>query len=66
MQAWLPEWPAVVETIDHKPSLCFERARIEAAGGTVRGGRTARLDGSLAVSRSLGDFDFKECQPTCG
>lgn len=57
--SWLPEWPAVVETIDHKPSLCFERARIEAAGGTVRGGRTARLDGSLAVSRSLGDFDFK-------
>ena len=35
--SWLPEWPAVVETIDHKPSLCFERARIEAAGGTVRG-----------------------------
>lgn len=57
--SWLPEWPAVVETIDHKPSLCFERARIEAAGGTVCGGRTARLDGNLAVSRSLGDFDFK-------
>ena len=57
--SWLPEWPAVVETIDHKPSMCFERARIEAAGGTVCGGRTARLDGNLAVSRSLGDFDFK-------
>ena len=58
--SWLPEWPAVVETIDHKPSMCFERARIEAAGGTVCGGRTARLDGNLAVSRSLGDFDFKK------
>ena len=57
--SWLPEWPAVVETIDHKPSLWFERARIEAAGGTVCGGKTARLDGNLAVSRSLGDFDFK-------
>ncbi|CAJ1359277.1 unnamed protein product [Effrenium voratum] len=57
--SWLPDWPAVVETIDHKPSLWFERARIEAAGGTVCGGRTARLDGNLAVSRSLGDFDFK-------
>lgn len=57
--SWLPEWPAVVETIDHKPGLWFERARIEAAGGTVCGGKTARLDGNLAVSRSLGDFDFK-------
>ena len=58
--SWLPEWPAVVETIDHKPSMWFERARIEAAGGTVVCGRTARLDGNLAVSRSLGDFDFKK------
>lgn len=57
--SWLPEWPAVVETIDHKPGLWAERARIEAAGGTVCGGRCARLDGNLAVSRGLGDFDFK-------
>eukprot|EP00931_Biecheleriopsis_adriatica_P080789 TRINITY_DN5413_c0_g1_i2.p1 TRINITY_DN5413_c0_g1~~TRINITY_DN5413_c0_g1_i2.p1 ORF type:complete len:340 (-),score=80.09 TRINITY_DN5413_c0_g1_i2:83-1102(-) len=58
--SWLPGWPAVVETIDHKPALWGERARIEAAGGTVCGGRRARLDGHLAVSRGLGDFDFKE------
>eukprot|EP00439_Symbiodinium_sp_Y106_P000832 s5297_g1.t1 len=58
--SWLPEWPAVVETIDHKPSLWVERARIVAAGGKVCGGRRARLDGNLAVSRSLGDFDFKD------
>ena len=58
--SWLPEWPAVVETIDHKPNLWFERARIQGAGGKVCGGRTARLDGNLAVSRSLGDFDFKK------
>ncbi|CAE8679458.1 unnamed protein product [Polarella glacialis] len=57
--SWLPEWPAVVETIDHKPSLWAERVRIEAAGGTVCGGRCARLDGNLAVSRGIGDFDFK-------
>jgi len=57
--SWLPEWPALVETIDHKPSLMTERARIEAAGGRVRGGNRARIDGRLAVSRGLGDFDFK-------
>jgi len=57
--SWLPEWPAVVETIDHKPNLSLERARIEAAGGKVLGGRCSRVDGNLAVSRAFGDFDFK-------
>lgn len=57
--SWLPEWPAIVETIDHKPNSLPERARIEAAGGHVSGGRIARVDGHLAVSRGLGDFDFK-------
>lgn len=57
--SWLPDWPAVVETIDHKPGHLVERSRIEAAGGTICGGRCARLDGNLAVSRGLGDFDFK-------
>lgn len=57
--SWLPSWPAIVETIDHKPSHPLERARIEAAGGQVCGGRKARIDGNLAVSRGLGDFDFK-------
>lgn len=58
--SWLPEWPAIVETIDHKPNQWGERARIEAAGGEVLGGRCARIDGNLAVSRGLGDFDFKD------
>eukprot|EP00930_Biecheleria_cincta_P022173 TRINITY_DN1622_c0_g1_i1.p1 TRINITY_DN1622_c0_g1~~TRINITY_DN1622_c0_g1_i1.p1 ORF type:complete len:358 (+),score=63.85 TRINITY_DN1622_c0_g1_i1:96-1169(+) len=58
--SWLPDWPAVVETIDHKPNQRGERARIEAAGGEVLGGRCARIDGNLAVSRGLGDFDFKD------
>eukprot|EP00930_Biecheleria_cincta_P036657 TRINITY_DN25123_c0_g1_i1.p1 TRINITY_DN25123_c0_g1~~TRINITY_DN25123_c0_g1_i1.p1 ORF type:complete len:379 (-),score=69.36 TRINITY_DN25123_c0_g1_i1:104-1240(-) len=59
--SWLPEWPAVVETIDHKPNQWGERTRIEAAGGKVLGGkRCARIDGNLAVSRGLGDFDFKD------
>mmetsp|Transcript_31264 Transcript_31264/g.89668 ORF Transcript_31264/g.89668 Transcript_31264/m.89668 type:complete len:391 (-) Transcript_31264:27-1199(-) len=58
--SWLPSWPAIVETIDHKPTHPTERARIEAAGGQVCGGRRARVDGNLAVSRGLGDFDFKD------
>lgn len=57
--SWLPTWPAIVETIDHKPNSFSERSRIEAAGGHISGGRVARLDGHLAVSRGLGDFDFK-------
>jgi len=58
--SWLPSWPAIVETIDHKPSHPIERSRIEAAGGRVCGGRRARIDGNLSVSRGLGDFDFKD------
>lgn len=41
---------------DHKPANKDERARIEAAGGCVQ---YDRVDGDLAVSRGLGDFDFK-------
>lgn len=58
--SWLPMWPAIVESIDHKPYQQWEKARIEAAGGRVCGGHKARVDGNLAVSRSLGDFDFKD------
>ncbi|XP_074874012.1 putative protein phosphatase 1N [Carettochelys insculpta] len=43
-------------TEDHKPSRPQERARIENAGGTVT---LHRLNGSLAVSRALGDFAYK-------
>lgn len=49
----------VLETVDHKPGSPVERARVEGAGGKVCGVRVPRIDGRLAVSRGLGDFDFK-------
>jgi len=49
----------ILQTIDHKPDSPTERARVQAAGGSVSKGRCPRVDGKLAVSRSLGDFDFK-------
>jgi len=44
---------------DHKPNNAGERARIEAAGGTVSGDEPARIDSQLAVSRAFGDFKYK-------
>lgn len=41
---------------DHKPMNQSERKRIEAAGGFVDYGR---VNGNLALSRALGDFEFK-------
>lgn len=46
----------VFSTQDHKPYNPSERQRIEKAGGTVM---MQRVNGSLAVSRALGDFDYK-------
>lgn len=43
-------------SIDHKPDRADECARITAAGGWVAGGRVMR---ALAVSRAIGDRDFK-------
>jgi len=43
-------------SIDHKPYDDEERRRIEEAGGTVQ---WKRVDGDLAVSRALGDFQYK-------
>ena len=43
-------------SLDHKPSNPAERARIEATGGTVL---FNRVDSVMAVSRALGDFEFK-------
>jgi serine/threonine protein phosphatase PrpC len=52
-------WPLIAETVDHKPSHATEKARIEAAGGHVSEEEPPRLDGNLAVSRGLGDFEYK-------
>jgi serine/threonine protein phosphatase PrpC len=41
---------------DHKPNNDSERRRIELAGGRVQ---WKRVDGDLAVSRALGDFQYK-------
>ncbi|KAM4619999.1 putative protein phosphatase, Mg2+/Mn2+ dependent, 1Nb (putative) [Polymixia lowei] len=43
-------------TEDHKPYSPLERERIESAGGSVS---IQRINGSLAVSRALGDFSYK-------
>lgn len=50
-------------SFDHKPTNPDERARIENAGGTVS---QKRVDGDLAVSRALGDYNYKKtagCRP---
>ncbi len=46
-------------TVDHKPNLPEERARIEALGGKVVYYDVPRVQGSLAMSRALGDFPLK-------
>lgn len=53
---------ALVCSEDHKPSCPEETVRIRNAGGSVERGALGgpmRVDGTLAVSRSLGDFHFK-------
>mmetsp|Transcript_30390 Transcript_30390/g.64097 ORF Transcript_30390/g.64097 Transcript_30390/m.64097 type:complete len:653 (+) Transcript_30390:80-2038(+) len=46
-------------SFDHKPNNDVEVCRVERDGGFVRSGR---VDGDLAVSRSFGDFGYKNCQ----
>ncbi|XP_047512373.1 titin-like isoform X2 [Pieris napi] len=43
----------------HKPSREDERKRIEASGGTVMYWGTWRVNGQLAVSRAIGDAQYK-------
>uniref|UniRef100_A0A5K3FQ13 PPM-type phosphatase domain-containing protein n=1 Tax=Mesocestoides corti TaxID=53468 RepID=A0A5K3FQ13_MESCO len=43
-------------TTDHKPAHPTEKERIQNAGGSVI---VQRVNGSLAVSRSLGDYSYK-------
>ncbi|KAF7314256.1 Protein phosphatase 2C [Mycena kentingensis (nom. inval.)] len=42
---------------DHKPTNEVERTRISGAGGYIEFGR---VNGNLALSRALGDFEFKK------
>ena len=46
-------------TLDHKPFITSEKERIMNAGGSVM---IQRVNGSLAVSRALGDFEYKNVQ----
>lgn len=48
---------AVEMSIDHKPDLPTEKARIERAGGFVEDNR---VKGVLNLSRSLGDLEYKQ------
>lgn len=49
----------VFSTRDHKPIVPSEKERIQNAGGTVM---IQRVNGSLAVSRALGDYEYKNVE----
>jgi protein phosphatase 1B len=46
-------------TLDHKPINPVEKERIQNAGGSVM---IQRVNGSLAVSRALGDYEYKNVE----
>lgn len=48
---------AIEMSVDHKPELPTEKARIEKAGGFVE---ENRVRGILNLSRSLGDLEYKQ------
>jgi protein phosphatase PTC2/3 len=51
------KYTAIEMSEDHKPDNPGEKARIEKADGFVEGNRVC---GSLALSRSIGDFEYKQ------
>jgi protein phosphatase 1G len=48
---------AVDMSIDHKPDMPSEKARIENAGAVIIEGR---VNGNINLSRSIGDLEYKE------
>lgn len=65
--AWLGDSQATlvrngvpIKIVDsHKPNRDDERARIEALGGSIMHWGTWRVNGQLAVSRAIGDGEYK-------
>lgn len=47
---------AIDMSVDHKAELLSEQARVRKAGGYIEDGR---VNGQLAITRSIGDFEFK-------
>ena len=50
---------AIALSSDHKPTDPIESARIIGAGHCVE---LDRVDGALALSRAIGDLEFKDCK----
>ena len=46
-------------SVDHKPNDPVEVERINKAGHNVQ---MDRVDGALALSRAIGDLEFKDCK----